>query len=1508
MANEQVIRRDIIQLDFDTNLKELTKITKELDELKKSMMGGLGDEEFDKLKNSANDADDALGKVKKAANGVDDSLDKVKKAANGADDSLDKVKKSANSADDALDDVKKAANNADDSLDKVKKSSNGVNDALKKVKTAASSAGAKLADLGKKGATAAFNGLKKVAGLSFKGLAVGIGAAATAVGTLVTKSVQAYADYEQLVGGVDTLFKGDSKTVQKYANDAFKTAGLSANQYMDTVTSFSASMIQSVGGDTAKAAELSNMAITDMSDNANKMGTSMDSIIETYQSLAKGNYAMLDNLKLGYGGTKKEMERLIKDAAKLDSSVDANSTSYANLVKAIHVVQDNMGITGTTAKEASSTISGSIASMKAAWGNLLPALIQGGDEFDQCVNNLIDSIVGVENAYGELEGGVINNLKPAVTAALSGVGRLIEEFAPIIERELPTLVDELLPPLIKAASALLAGLIKSLPNIAKALIKEMPDIFKQLGTAIAETFGEQFPALKQFGESLTENAKKLTKCVPYILGFVGAIMVLSKVKSIAGVFSGLFGGKGGKGKGGMFGDLVSLAKIPVTTVLKGMANLGIIFGGMMILATAYMALAPHIAKLSDLKSVAKVGVVIAITGVLGLALAKLGEIAGKIPVATVAKGLANMAIMLVGMGALSIALAWVTSKVSGIIDVKSVLKLAIIMGAVGTVGAVLSVFAGIVGMIPIPVVLQGLANMALVLGGVTALVLAFGALSKINGFNEFLKSGGETLSILFRVLGKVVGSAIGGLGEGLTNSLPKIGENLSAFAKSLSPMFTMFNGVDMAGVGSFFSALGSFMLKVAGEKILSFFSGGTDFSGVAEGLGSLTGEGVKNFFNMVKGIDPVAFENAKSFFNCLDGISKLPNVGGLGQLFSGTNDFEGVASGLKSLTGKGVKNFFTMVAGMDAVAFDNAKSFFKCLDGISKLPNVGGIGQIFTGENDFTGVAKGLKALSGKGVKNFFAMVSEIDSSTFTKTSELFESLSDIGEVGKEGFFEKLGGILGGKKDEKSPLVKVAEGLSAFAEKSKEFFAQVNKLKVGNLNGLWDSLKHSEDVTANVSKLVDEHIDDIVDKISKLPKQMGEALKSSGDVLGDSLVTVWKDAVKESVAPVNKVLEAANWILKEFGSDKRVIKWTPYAGGTDGHKGGNAVVNDGNGAEMVQMPNGNAFIPSGRNVFIPNAPKGMKVLPADQTARLMGRTAPTFHYADGIGDIDLWSYIDDSKGLVSKINDSVSYKGMSGFVLNLGKGMVSTFTGEMSAWIDKLFEEEGALSLGSYVASKGVSQWRSTVIRALKMEGQYSAANVERTLYQMQTESGGNPKAINLWDSNAKRGIPSKGLMQVIDPTFKSYARKGFNKNIYDPLSNILASIRYAVSRYGSLAKAYRGTGYANGGIATKPSIFGEDGEEMAIPLTADKRKRAIDLWAETGYRLGLSAYTPERDSGNYTTNYTEHNTYSPQFNLTISGSESDREMARKVKRWVSEGLEEAFESIGSKNPRLQEV
>ena len=1391
MAGEQIIRHDVVQLDFITDLKKLVQLNDQVDDLKKKLGGGVGDEAFDDLKKSAEQSKKPLENLKQHADKLNASL----------------------------------------------------------------------TNIGKKGAVLAFNGLKKVAGVSFKALTAGLGAATTAIGTLVATSSSAYADYEQLVGGVDTLFKKSSPKVQEYANNAYKTAGISANKYMETVTSFSASMIQSVGGDTAKAADLSNMALTDMSDNANKMGTSMDSIIETYQSLARGNYMMLDNLKLGYGGTKEELKRLVNDASKMDLGkelgIKSGDISFANITKAIHVIQENMDITGTTAKEAEGTITGSLSAVKATWQNLMPALILGGDSFDQCLDNFIKAASG----FGE-------NIIPTIQKALVGVGKLVENIAPIIEKEFPKLVDDLLPPLLSAATSLLKALIKALPSIVKTIVKELPDILKGVGEAIVEAFGGDSAIVGKFGEALMENAQKVAKVVPVIIGLVAAFKMFSKVQSFGSTLSGLFGGGKSKGNsgasgGGLLDGIKQFATAKPTTILKGMANLAIVFGGFMVLAAVFMKVAPYMAKLSDMKSVLEVLAVVSLLGLVSAGLANVASAIGKIPVSTVAKGLANMAIMIAGMSALVMLVAAVAlikfdyvemlklvgvigvlgavgaalsvfAGIAGVIpvatvalglanmaiiiagmtalvlligaaslldfDYKRILQLTGLIGVLGTVGAALSIFAGIVGMIPIPIVLAGLANMALVLGGVTLLILAFGKLSQIKGFNEFITKGGETLANLFNVIGKIVGSLIGGVGEGLTNSLPKIGENLSAFATSLKPMFEMFNGVDMGGVGEFFSAIGSFMLKMSGTKILEFFGGKTDFSGVAEGLKALTTEGVKNFFVMVNGIDAEAFTKGKKFFECLDGISALPNTGGIGQLFSGENDFSGVASGLKTLASDGVKKFFVMVSKFDETAFTNAEKFFKSLDGISELPNVGGLGQLFSGKNDFSGVANGLKTLSGKGVKAFFAMVSGLDESVFEKTKSLFNALADIGKVGEEGFWSKVGKAFSGDKDEKSGISKIASQLSSFAEKTAAFFTQVNSLNLKNLNGLWKSLEKAGELTTdNLGSVIDKSIDTLVEKISKLPKKMGDALKNNSKGLSDGFVSMWKEAVKASVAPVNKLLDGANHILKEFGSKKRVITWKPYAKGTDGHTGGNALVNDGRGAELVQMPNGRMFIPNGRNVFIPNAPKGMKVMSAERTANLFGKSSPTFRYAEGIGDIDIWSYADNAAGLVKEITKDISYDGMSGFASSLGQGMVTTFSGEMSAWIDKLFEEEGARGLASYVASKGVSQWRSTVIRALKMEGQYSEANVRRTLYQMQTESGGNPYAINLWDSNAKRGIPSKGLMQCIDPTFNAYARNGYDKNIYDPLSNILASVRYAVSRYGSLSKAYRGVGYANG-------------------------------------------------------------------------------------------------------------
>lgn len=245
-----------------------------------------------------------------------------------------------------------------------------------------------------------FGNIGKFALKAAKVAVVATTAVATGIAGITAKAVSEYADYEQLVGGVETLFKDSSDKVVEYANNAYKTAGLSANEYMDTVTSFSASLLQGLGGDTEKAAETANLAITDMSDNANKMGTDMASIQNAYQGFAKQNYTMLDNLKLGYGGTASEMARLINDSGVLGDTMtvtadNVNSVSFDKMIEAIHVVQTDMGITGTTAKEAATTIQGSIGMMKSAWTNLLTGMADPSQDMGVLINNLVDSVMAV---------------------------------------------------------------------------------------------------------------------------------------------------------------------------------------------------------------------------------------------------------------------------------------------------------------------------------------------------------------------------------------------------------------------------------------------------------------------------------------------------------------------------------------------------------------------------------------------------------------------------------------------------------------------------------------------------------------------------------------------------------------------------------------------------------------------------------------------------------------------------------------------------------------------------------------------------------------------------------------------------------------------------------------------------------------------------------------------------------------------------------------------------------
>lgn len=323
-------------------------------------------------------------------------------------------------------------------------------------------------------------GLKTAAGIGVKAVT----AASGAIVGLTTLAIKNYAEYEQLVGGVQTLFGASADRLMGYAEKAFMTAGMSANQYMEIATSFSASLLQSLEGDTAKAADYADMAMQDMADNANKMGTSIDIIQQSYQSFARGNYAMLDNLKLGYGGTKAEMERLIEDASKLDSTVEAGNLSFGNMVKAIHAVQEELGITGTTMREASETITGSLMMTRAAWSNLVTGVADDNADFGRLIDEFVESA-----------GIAANNLLPRIEIALVGVGKLIEELFPVVMDRIPSIITNTLPAILNSAAQIVVALGKGILDNATLLVTTALDLILTLSDGLAAALPEMIPAI-----------------------------------------------------------------------------------------------------------------------------------------------------------------------------------------------------------------------------------------------------------------------------------------------------------------------------------------------------------------------------------------------------------------------------------------------------------------------------------------------------------------------------------------------------------------------------------------------------------------------------------------------------------------------------------------------------------------------------------------------------------------------------------------------------------------------------------------------------------------------------------------------------------------------------------------------------------------------------------------------------------------------------------------------------
>lgn len=412
-----------------------------------------------------------------------------------------------------------ALNNATTDVNRTKKQLNELETGVEGVGDAMDGAGQK---------TSIFGDVLK-ANLLGNAIVSGVKAVASGIKSLISGAIEGYGEYEQLVGGVETLFGSSADTVIKNAENAYKTAGLSANAYMETVTSFSASLLQSMGNDTEAAAKKADLALTDMSDNANKMGTDMQSIQNAYQGFAKQNYTMLDNLKLGYGGTKEEMQRLIDDANALNAAqgnyTNYSIESYADIVDAIHTVQTEMGITGTTALEASTTVEGSINSMKAAYQNFVTGLGDQNADIGALTEELIQSA-----------GNVAKNVLPVIESVVKNIAETVREQGPDMITRFVAYATEKLPEVLKLGIQLIVSLVKG-------LAQNLPELLRgtlALVDAIISAFLDSLPDIIEVGKNIVrglwEGIKAMASWIgDKVSGFVGGLV--DGVKGVLGIHS-----------------------------------------------------------------------------------------------------------------------------------------------------------------------------------------------------------------------------------------------------------------------------------------------------------------------------------------------------------------------------------------------------------------------------------------------------------------------------------------------------------------------------------------------------------------------------------------------------------------------------------------------------------------------------------------------------------------------------------------------------------------------------------------------------------------------------------------------------------------------------------------------------------------------------------------------------------------------------------------------------------
>lgn len=421
-------------------------------------------------------------------------------------------------------------------------------------------------------------GMEKLGGAISTGLKTAAAVGAAAVGTasaavvgLAKEALSSYGEYEQLVGGVEKLYGDASGKIQQFADEAYKTSGMSANTYMETATSFSASLIKSLGGDVNKAAELTDVAMRAMSDNINVFGSDMGSVTNAFQGFAKQNYTMLDNLKLGYGGTKEEMQKLIDDANEYAASIgqasDLSIDSFADIVQAIELIQEKQNIAGTTGKEAMTTLEGSATATKAAWENVVTA-IGRGEGIEEALDGFINSV------FGEKEGeGLLNQIIPRLETIFEGIGKFVEKAAPYIEKYIPPLFSQLLNAITPAVTSLLQSIIPVVIPLVNNLID-----------AILQALSEKFPQLA----AIFDNFQTI---VIGAMAVLGGTQILGFISSFVSAISTIGGILGGAGIGGsIIGVISSLGALITGTIIPALGALVAAVAPVLVAAAPFIAI------------------------------------------------------------------------------------------------------------------------------------------------------------------------------------------------------------------------------------------------------------------------------------------------------------------------------------------------------------------------------------------------------------------------------------------------------------------------------------------------------------------------------------------------------------------------------------------------------------------------------------------------------------------------------------------------------------------------------------------------------------------------------------------------------------------------------------------------------------------------------------------------------------------------------------------------------